>query len=610
MTQYFLDTIWIAPFYSLSGAIATIPWSTGLIKRTGPRPVAYYNILMTCIGLLHGLLGFLSVEGKPTQHLAWNWLKVADLDISISMELSAVTLGAFCLAIFISLCAQLYALGYMEKDWAMARFFGLMGFFEAALAALALSDSLFFSYALLEMMTLSTLLFVGFWYAQPLVVTAARDAFLTKRVGDVLLLMGIIAIAVFSGSLNFYDLYDWIDQAELSVTASVLLGLALIAGPTGNCAQFPLNLWLDEAMEGPTPASILRNSVLVSSGAYILIKLQPILILSPVASTALVVLGTITAIGSTMVSLAQDDIKRALSHSTSAYLGFVFIAVGHQWTNFALFVLVAHAVAKALLFMSIGSVSLNSNSQSMAEMGGVWAKMPATTTAFVVGSAGLTGLLPLGGFWAFREGIHTFRYDQMWIVALILVVNALTTLNLVRVFRLVFLGPPTPKVRRSPEATWPMALPMVALTIVTLIAPFLFQQLNIIPDWDYIPLDEVGWLMASGVVGCIAGSLIPLQRGVVACALNPSPVRQLLAYDFYLDTVYEYTVVAAVATLSKLGTWLDRFVVDGLVNFIGAASLKVGEELRYSVTGQSQAYVLLILVSVSLIGVFLTWSLW
>ncbi|MCM1983049.1 NAD(P)H-quinone oxidoreductase subunit F [Lyngbya confervoides] len=610
MAQYFLQTCWWIPLYCLLGAIATIPWAANIIKRSGPRPAAYLNILLSLTAFIHGVLAFIAIRGDLTQTLSVNWLDIADLKISLSFELSPVSLAALTLVTFMSLIAQVYALGYMEKDWAMARFFGLLGFFEAALTAFSLSNSLFLSYGLLEMLTLSTLLLVGFWYAQPLVVTAARDAFLTKRVGDVLLLMGVISVSYYAKSLDFRDIYDWVDHAQISTTTATLLCLALIAGPTGKCAQFPLNLWLDEAMEGPAPASILRNSVVVSAGAYFLIKLEPVLILSPVACGVLVALGTITVIGSSLVSIAQMDIKRALSHSTSAYVGFVFIGVGNHWTNFALLVLLAHGVAKALLVTSQGSISLNSNCQNMSEMGGVWSRMPVTTTAFVVGSAGLVGLLPLGGFWAMREGIHAFRYEQIWIVALILLVNVLTAINLVRVFRLVFLGPSGPKMRRSPEANWMMVLPMVTLTVMTLLTPVFLGQLNVIPAPEYLYWDEIVPLMISGAVGCLIGAWMPLSRGV--CPVKPrfQFLRQLLAYDFYLDIVYDRTVVAAVVLLSRLGTWCDRVIVDGLINFIGAASLRAGEVLRYSVGGQSQAYVLLILVSISFIGVFLTWSLW
>lgn len=610
MTQFLLDTSWCIPFYGLIGAIATIPWAAGIIKRSGPRPAAYFNILMSLSGLVHGVIAFLAIREQVWIEKSFTWLDVADLKISLLIELNPVSLAALCLVTFMIVATQFYALGYMEKDWALARFFALLGFFEAALTALALSDSLFFSYALLEMLTLSTLLLVGFWYAQPLVVTASRDAFLTKRVGDVLFLMALIAISVYAGSLNFKDIYAWLEHPQISQTTATLICLGLITGAAGTCAQFPLNLWLDEAMEGPAPASILRNSVVVSAGAYILLKLEPVLDLSPFASHVIVALGTITAIGSSLVAIAQTDFKRALSHSTSAYVGFVFIAVGNHWTNFALMVLLVHGIAKSLLVMSQGSVGLVSSCQNMGEMGGLWSKMPVTTSSFVVGSAALIGLFPLGGFWALREGIQDFRDGQLWVIGVILLVNALAAINLVRVFRLVFLGPPGPKVRRAPEANWAMVMPMVVLTIFTLLTPVFLGELDVLPRPGDIALDETMALITSGLAGCVIGALIPLNRGV--CAVKPrfQRMRQMFAYDFYLDRVYEKTVVAFVVALSKLGTWCDRTIVDGAINLIGVASLRAGEALKYSVTGQSQAYVLLILVSISFIGILLTWTIW
>ncbi|MGC8713468.1 MAG: NAD(P)H-quinone oxidoreductase subunit F, partial [Leptodesmis sp.] len=522
-----------------------------------------------------------------------------------------ISLGAAEVVAGLSVLAQVFALGYMEKDWALARFFSLMGFFEGAMTGIALSDSLFLSYALLEMLTLSTYLLVGFWYAQPLVVTAARDAFLTKRVGDVLLLMGVVALASMAGTLNFPDLYEWADVTTLSPIVSALLGLALIAGPIGKCAQFPLHLWLDEAMEGPNPASILRNSVVVACGAYILIKLQPILILSPVASIALVTLGTMTAIGASLVALAQIDIKRAFSHSTSAFLGLVFIAVGMQWTNFALLMLFAHAIAKALIFMSVGSIIVTTSTQDNTEMGGLWTRMPATTAAYVVGSAGLIGLFPLGGFWAFREGINAFWYDNPWLVAVLLLVNGLTAINIVRVFRLVFLGPRQMKTRRAPEVIWLMALPMVSLTILTLLVPFILQRLQILPDWVYLNQTAIALMMLSALIGCAIGAALPLTRVWSRPVQMPYKlIQDLLAYDFYVEQLYKVTVIWLVNLISQASAWFDRYIVDGVVNFVGLASIFSGETLKYSISGQSQAYLLTILLGVSLLGIFLTYPLW
>lgn len=610
MNEFLIANSWWIPLYGLIGAILTLPWSVGTVRRTGPRPAAYFNLLMTLGAFVHGSLLFGLIWNQQPEYITFHWLTAAAADLSLSLEVSSLSIGAMELVTGLSLLAQLYALGYMEKDWALARFFALMGFFEGAMSGIALSDSLLLTYALLEMLTLSTYLLVGFWYAQPLVVTAARDAFLTKRVGDILLLMGVVALATEAGSLDFLDLYDWAETADVNPVFATLLGLALIAGPTGKCAQFPLHLWLDEAMEGPNPASILRNSVVVACGAYVLIKLQPVIAISSVASTALVAIGTATAIGASLVAIAQIDIKRALSHSTSAYLGLVFVAVGTQWTGFALLLLLAHAIAKALLFMSIGSVILTTNSQDITEMGGLASKMPATTIAFLVGSAGLIGLLPLGGFWAMRLGADDLWYYQPALVAVLLLVNALTAINLTRVFRLVFWGPVQPKTRRSPEVAWLMATPMVTLTVATLLVPVLLQRLSLLGGgWEYVNLPAVVLIVLSGAIGCAVGAVVTLQRSLSRSVVKPLKfVQDLLAYDFYIDRLYEMTVVFAVSRFSLITAWFDRYVVDGAVNFVGLATIFGGEGLKYSGVGQSQLYVLTILLGlgflVALMGCF------
>jgi NAD(P)H-quinone oxidoreductase subunit 5 len=576
---------------------------------------------MTVLALVHGSVVFRTTWDEPIQQIVFHWVHTNNLDLSFALEISPVSLGAIELITGLSLIAQCYALGYMEKDWALARFFGLMGFFEAAISGLALSDSLLLSYILLELLTLSTYLLVGFWYAQPLVVTAARDAFLTKRVGDVLLLMGVVYLSTLAGSLSFSDLEGWAETATLTPLHATLLGLALISGPIGKCAQFPLNLWLDEAMEGPNPASILRNSVVVASGAYVLIKLQPVLALSPIASTTLVVLGTITAIGASLVSIAQIDLKRALSHSTSAYLGLVFIAVGESQVDIALLLLFTHAIAKALVFMSAGSVILTTNTQNLTEMGGLWSKMPATTTAFIVGAAGLVALMPLGTFWTMRRWVNGFWTLPLWLILVLLLVNCLTALSLTRVFGLVFAGKPQQKTRRAPEVPWPMALPLVSMTILTLLVPLMLQQWQLLISWraplvvapgtgfaEIVRQATVPLLVISGLLGvAIGGGIYLLGMGSKPYKLPWKGLQDLFAYDFYIDRIYGLTVVLFVRQISAFSAWIDRYIIDGIVNAFGLATLFSGEGLKYSISGQSQFYLLTIVLGV---GVLLGLMLW
>jgi NAD(P)H-quinone oxidoreductase subunit 5 len=609
MNDFLLQTSWWIPLYGLIGAVLTLPWSLGLVKRTGPRPAAYFNILMTVVAFGHGLWLFAQAWTELPIVLTWPWLQVPGLDLTFTLEISPVSLGALTLVTGISLLAQIFALGYLEKDWALARFFGLMGFFEAALTGLAISDSLLLSYGLLELLTLSTYLLVGFWYAQPLVVTAARDAFLTKRVGDVVLLMGIIALASLAPNLTFQGLDTWASSNPLSEGMATLLGLSLIAGPLGKCAQFPLNLWLDEAMEGPNPASIMRNSVVVAAGAYVLIKLQPLCSLSPIVSQTLIVIGLVTAIGTSLVAIAQTDIKRTLSHSTSAYLGLVFIAVGQQAVDIALLILLTHAVAKALLFASAGSVIATTSNQDVTQLGGLWSRMPATATSWVVASLSLVALLPLGMFWVFRRWAHGFWDAPIWLSVVLMVVNCLSAINLTRVFRLVFLGSPQAKSRRAPEVPWPMAVPMVSLVVINLLMPWILQRWQLLLTWAPPLLLESPWyaqaavplLVGSGAVGVIIGAIAPLSRTLVRPTTRLSRMLQdLLAYDFFLDKLYRLTVVAFVSAVSRLTAWFDRFVIDGAANLLGFATLFSGQSLKYSISGQSQFYVVTIVVSLGL----------
>jgi NAD(P)H-quinone oxidoreductase subunit 5 len=390
------------------------------------------------------------------------------------------------------------------------------------------------------------------------------------------------------------------------------LGLALIAGPIGKCAQFPLNLWLDEAMEGPNPAGILRNSIVVSAGALVLLKMEPVYKITPVAPNALIIIGTITAIGASLVALAQIDIKRALCHSTSAYLGLVFIAVGLDQIDVALLLLLTHAIAKALLFMSIGGVILTTNGQNITEMGGLWSRMPATTTAFVVGSMGLVCLFPFGTFWTMRRWVDGFWDTPVWVLFLLLGVNFCSSLNLTRVFRSVFLGDPQPKTRRSPEVVWQMAVPMVACTITTLLVPFMLQRWQLLFSWTAMNSDRpmiMVWsmplLVATGVMGLAIGLTMPLKRSMSrSTQFYYRFFQDLLAYDFYMDRIYAVTVVWTVDHLSRLMAWIDRYIVDGLVNLTGLATLFSGSALKYNVSGQSQFYVMTIVLG---IGLGLAW---
>jgi len=599
---------WLIPLYGFSGMLLSLPWAAGWIKRNGPRPAAYLNLLVTLLAVLHGSLVLRAVLALGPQHLDIAWFSAADLDLRIGFDLSLTNLAALELVTGLSLVGQVFALGYLDKEWSLARFYALVGFFEGAMAGVVLSSNLFMSYFLLEMLTLSTYLLVGFWYAQPLVVTAARDAFLTKRVGDVLLLMGVVTLSAWAGSLEFNDLYAWSANETLPALGATLLGLALIAGPMGKCAQFPMHLWLDEAMEGPNPASILRNSVVVTCGAVVLLKVMPLLLISPVAIDVLLAVGTISALGGALVAISQVDLKRACSYSTTSYLGLVFVAIALQQPFIALLLLFSHALAKAVLFMSVGSVIATTNCQDLTELGGLGSRMPATTTGFLVGAAGLTGLLPLGCFWSFGLMVEGLGSRAPFFAAVVLVTNGLTALNFTRVYRQVFMGSPHPKTRRTPEVNWLMALPMVTVAVMVLVTPLVMARIDRVPGIGAFSSVTALALVGSGLAGLLVGSLVPLDTFWSRSVRRPLRVLQdLLAFDFYTDRIYRATIVAFVAGLARITNVFDQLVVNGMVNRIAAVSMGSAESLKLGVSGRLQTYVFTVVAAIVLLVGSLSW---
>jgi NAD(P)H-quinone oxidoreductase subunit 5 len=305
--------------------------------------------------------------------------------------------------------------------------------------------------------------------------------------------------------------------------------------------------------------------------------------------------------------------KRALSHSTSAHLGLVFIAVGTEQTDVALTFLFTHAIARALLFMSSGSVMMMTPTQDLTEMGGLLPKMPATSIAFIVASFGLTAIFPLGNFWTMLQWVDNLWEMHPWLVGVMAFVNSSTAFGLTRVFGLVFWGTPKIKTRRVPEAPWSISVPLVSTIIITLLVPLMLGDWQMLPDranWNWY---EVGLLVGSGVLGCLLGSAIYLRSNYEmgsTVPMLPRPVRpiwkfvqDLLAYDLYVMGIYRVSVIFLVGNGSRLISWVDRYIVDGAVNLFGFASIMSGETLKYTATGRSQQYLLTILLGVVLVSI-------
>jgi len=621
MTLIFAQTAWLIPLYPLLAALLSLFWAPGGLARTGPRPCGYLNLLMVAVAFVHSVLAYTTLHqacGGPTPptlplHFNWVWLETAGLHLSFDGIVSEAILIAMTVITGLHLLTQIYAIGYMEMDWGWPRFFGSLSLFEAGLCALVLTDSLFFSYAILELLTLGTYLIVGTWYNQPLVVKGARDAFLTKRIGDLVLLAGLVALLPVTGTWNFHGLEAWAaDQAsqgtDLPLGTSLIL-LALVAGPMGKCAQIPLHLWLDEAMESPLPSTVLRNSVVVAGGAWVLLRLEPLIALSPLVQAVLVAVGGTTALVASLIALAQIDVKRALSFLVSSWLGFLFMAVGLGGREVADHLLLVYPLPMALILMAIGTILIGNVSQNLNQLGGLWSRRPLMGLAFLTGAAGLMGLPPFGGFAALGELLTLVSQSTApgLLTPLVLLTNTLITAGLIRVFALIWGGKPTPFSHRSTEVLWLMSLPTLLLAGLVLHLPVLLVHLDVLaltplPGWG-----AMAWpLLLSTLlgIGVSAGLYLgdrPLARPIPSLA----GLQDWLAHDMQTERFYHRTVVAVVLALSRLAAWSELRLVDGFSGSSGGAALAGARRLSFTTSGRSQGYALTLLLGVMVMAAWL-----
>ena len=622
MTVALLQTAWLVPFYPLLAALLSLAWSPGLISRTGPRPCGYLNLAMVAVAFSHSLLALTALHTNAAAgaqalyrpvSFSWTWLETAGLRVGFDGLVTEPVLIAMTVITGLHLLVQIYAIGYMEMDWGWPRFFGSLSFFEAGLCGLVLTDSVFFSYVILELLTLGTYLIVGTWYNQPLVVKGARDAFLTKRIGDLILLAGVIALLPVSGTWNFHGLQGW--AADLTNNGQplpagfTLILLALIAGPMGKCAQIPLHLWLDEAMESPLPSTVLRNSVVVVGGAWVLLRLEPLIELSPVVQAVLVAVGGTTAVVASLIALAQVDVKRALSFLVSSWLGLLFVAVGLGGTAVADHLLLVYPLPMALILMAIGTIVISNVTQDLTQLGGLWSRRPLMGLAFLTGAAGLMGLPPFASFAALRELLAlTAASSHPWLLGgLVLLTNGLISAGLIRVFGQIWGGRPTPFTQRSAEVLWLMVLPTTVLMGLELHLPQLLVRngvfsLTPLPGWG-----PLAWplLVSTLVGGGFSAAFYLRPHGLARLPQSLSGLQQWLAHDMQTERFYHRTVVALVLALARFGAWSDSRLVDGFSGGTGAAAMAGARRLSLTTSGRSQAYALSLVLGVLLMAAWL-----
>jgi NADH-quinone oxidoreductase subunit L len=549
----------------------------------------------------------------------YEFIAVGDIDISINWSLDKLSVLMLMIVCVVSLCIFVYSIGYMAHDPGINRFYAKLSFFVFSMMGVVLAGNFIMMFIFWELVGVSSYLLIGYWYERPSAAEAGKKAFLVNRIGDFGFLIGILMIwDITEGRVAFAEVRNHLRAHPLDAHLLATAALLVFCGAVGKSAQFPLHVWLPDAMEGPTPVSaLIHAATMVAAGVYMLCRVSFLIFSSPAAMDIIALIGGITAFLSALIATQQNDIKRILAYSTLSQLGYMVMAVGlsvPQVTGYmpAMFHLSTHAFFKALLFLTAGSViiAFHHGEQDIWKMGGLWKRMPITTGCFTVGTLALCGFPGLSGFYS-KDTILALAHERNYNLFLLGTgTAALTAFYMFRALFVAFLGKPrTEKAAQLKESAWVVLGPLVLLAVLSVIAGY---------TWFGIP----GWLIGEGALSAEHGPrdamvmpLLAFLMGLMVAALAYVPARdddplkklapgvhKVLANKLYFDEVYLGLVKNVQGTIAILCGIVDRWVIAGLA-VKGAAGVArfTGMMLRLFQTGGVQTYAFLFAVGVTII---------
>ena len=488
---------------------------------------------------------------------------------------------------------HIYSLGYMRDDEGKSRYFAALSLFMFAMLGIVLSNNFVMLFVFWELVGFTSYVLIGHWFYRDAPADAAKKAFITTRIGDFGFMIGILMIWAATGSVVFTEIAPRLSilmahPAFLTVTA-----LLIFCGAVGKSAQFPLHVWLPDAMEGPTPISaLIHAATMVAAGVYMLVRVAFVIQTSQTALLVIAWIGTITAVMAALIATQQSDIKRILAYSTLSQLGYMVMAVGLASNEAAIFHLFTHAFFKALLFLAAGSVIVMlHHEQNIWKMGGLSRNLPITFLTFVAGALALIGCPPFSGFFS-KDAILTLAYERnMPIFVVGLFTAFLTAFYVVRLLIIVFFGKPRSDIaRESNESPFVMTGPLIALAVLATLGGFAFFARNFVA----LPIEkEVGALvpvLAIGVLILGSGLAIAFYRNRTSEPFDIALLRQ----KFYFDDLYAWLIDWTQELLARIAAFFDRWIIDaGAVGGSGGGTWGIGALLRLVQVGNLQAYLFL-----------------
>ena len=544
----------------------------------------------TGLGWLLSLIVLIETIGGKVVNTHAAWLSAGQFSVKVGLLIDPLAAIMLVVVTTVSLLVQVYSIGYMKGEPRIAWYYAALSLFTASMLSLVIANNFLQLYISWELVGLCSYLLIGFWYEKKSASNAAMKAFIITRIGDVGFFLGLAVLFVTAGTTDFSSLREMVAAGSLGAGTLTAVSLLFFAGAAGKSAQFPLHVWLPDAMEGPTPVSaLIHAATMVAAGVYLIGRSFFMFEAAyPAAMTTVAVIGTFTALLAAIIAVTMSDIKKVLAYSTISQLGFMMAALGVGGYTAAIFHLTTHAFFKALLFLGAGSVIHGAATQNIYEMGGLMKKMKLTGWTFLIATLSIAGIAPLSGFWSKDEILTEAARSGHWIIFAVLLVTAfLTAFYMFRLYFLVFTGKlKDDHVHESPSV---MTVPLVVLAVPAALlgllgAPFFGNWFGsfVSPGAHHAGPDYL--MMSLSTLAAVAG--IGLSWAMYRDVLPEERLGRPLFYfytiarrKFFIDEIYEALFLQPTLSAAGSAAWFDAVVLDGAVNRVGPLAVRGGQQM-------------------------------
>ncbi len=591
MTPWIVAHVWLIPAAPLLVSLGIL-----CLPNSRRKPAALLALLGQIVALGLSIVSFLQTLHAPGFRAVYNftWFTFGEQTLRLGFVLDPLTAAMLLMITFVSLWIFVFSIGYMAGDKNFSRFFAYLSFFSAAMLGVVIANSLLLLFIFWELVGLASYLLIGFWIERPSAAAAAKKAFITTRIGDIGFFLGLLFLYGKTGTTLFYDSgYGCLEVSALVAIGASATAIALLifCGAVGKSGQFPLHVWLPDAMEGPTPVSaLIHAATMVAAGVFLVARVYPIFSLGAVhgvttSLTVVVWIGVVTALMSAMIAIAQYDIKRILAYSTVSQLGLMMVSLGVGGVAAGIMHLLAHGFFKALLFLGAGSVIHGAHhKQDIRKMGGLRGVMPITFFTYAIGMMALSGVpLFFAGAWTKEEILHaTSHWPSSRVPYFLMMAGVvLTALYMTRQMIFVFFGQ-----RREASSHAHESPRVMTLSLVVLAACTIFLSVFLSPAWPWLHEFLLGG-SAHFAFGKIFQPMLFVSLALVAVGVglgvliyrnagerDPFQSAQPALFHFlenrmWLDELYEHTVIALAKFAARFSDFMDRYFWDGLVRLVG-----------------------------------------